>query len=131
MRAEEEEKRKTAEEATKKIEEEKKRKEEEERLRRQKESEVLRLEDDNNGKEKIEKVGEESRIDTKEEQDPADQGKIQSDADLVETDVPSSSATRENPVTVSAIDLIPFIPIEGEEVLDMNTISYDNVKKGL
>ena len=30
---------------------------------------------------------------------------------------------------VSRIELIPFIPTEGEEVPDMNTIYYDKVKK--
>ena len=30
---------------------------------------------------------------------------------------------------VSGIELIPFTPIEGEEVPDLNTIFYDRVKK--
>ena len=32
-------------------------------------------------------------------------------------------------MTVSGIELIPFIPIEGEEVWDLNTIFYDKIKK--
>ena len=129
MWAKEEEKKKTVEEATKKIEEEKKRKEEEEIQRRQKESEGLRLKDVNKEKEQAEKVVEELREETWEEQDPADQGHAQPDADPFEPIVPSSSTTRENPLTISGIELIPFIPTEGEEVLDWNTIYYDKVKK--
>ena len=71
---------------------------------------------------------EESRIKRKEEQDLADQGQTQSDADPFEPTVPCSSIERENPLIVSGIELIPFTPTEGEEVPDLNTIFYDKVK---
>ena len=69
------------------------------------------------------------REETQEEQDPTDQGQTQFDADPFEPTVPSSSTTRENPLTVSGIEWIPFIPTEGEEVPNLNTIYYDKVKK--
>ena len=72
---------------------------------------------------------EESREETQEEKDPADQGQTQSDVDPFEPVVPSSSTTRENPLTVSGIELIPFTPTEAEEVPDLNTIFYDKVEK--
>ena len=68
------------------------------------------------------------REETQEEQDPADQGQAQSNVDPFEPVVPSSSIARENPLTVYGIELIPFTPIEGEEVSDLNTIFFDKVK---
>ena len=73
----------------------------------------MRLEDANKEKKQADKVVEESIEETQEEQDPADQGQTQFDADPFEPTVPSSSTTRENPLTISGIELIPFIPIEG------------------
>ena len=32
-------------------------------------------------------------------------------------------------MSISGVELIPFIPTEGEEVLDFNTIFYDKEKK--
>ena len=41
--------------------------------------------------------------------------------------VPSGSMLGE--VSISEFDLIPFMPTEGEEVIDFNTIFYDKEKK--
>ena len=56
---------------------------------------------------------EESTEEIQEEQDPADQGQTQSNTDPFEPTVPSSSTSRENPLTVSRIEIIPFTPTEG------------------
>ena len=32
-------------------------------------------------------------------------------------------------MSIARVELIPFIPIEGDEVPDLNTIFYDKVKK--
>ena len=64
-----------------------------------------------------------------EEHDLADQGQTQSYGEPLEPIVPSSSIAGENPLSVSGIELIPFTPIEGEEVPNLNTIFYDKVKK--
>ena len=82
-------------------------------MRKQKESEGLKLEDANKGKEQVEKAVEELREETREEQDTADQGQTQSDPDPFEPVVPSSSTTRENPLTIARIEVIPFTPTEG------------------
>ena len=85
-------------------------------MRRQKESEGLRLEYANKEKGKTEKAAEGSRTKTQEEQDPIDQGQAQSDIDRLEPVVPSSSIVGEGSVSISGVELIPLIPIEGEEV---------------
>ena len=53
---------------------------------------------------------EESRGETQEEQDPADHGQTQSNTDPFEPTFPYSIIERENPLTVSGIELIPFTP---------------------
>ena len=69
------------------------------------------------------------RGETQEEQDPTDQGQVQSDIDPLEPIVPYSSAVGEGSVSTSGVELIPFMPIEGEEVPNFNTIFYDKEKK--
>ena len=64
-----------------------------------------------------------------EEQDHVDQGQMQFDANPFEPIVPSSSITRGNPLSIYGIELIPFIPTEGDEVHDLNTIFYNKAKK--
>ena len=89
----------------------------------------MRLEDANKEKEQAEKEVEGLREETREEQDPTNQEQAQYDTDPFKPVVPSSSTTRENPLILSGIELIPFIPTEGEEVPNLNTIYYDKVKK--
>ena len=69
------------------------------------------------------------REETWEEQDPTDEGQVQYDIDPLEPFVPYSSAVGEGSVSISGVELIPFIPTEGEEVPDFNTIFYDKEKK--
>ena len=89
----------------------------------------MRLEYANKEKGKIEKTAKGSRTETQEEQDPADQGQAQSDIDPLEPVVPSSSIVGEGSVSISGVELIPFIPTKGEEVPNFNTIFYDKEKK--
>ena len=64
-----------------------------------------------------------------EDQYYTEKGQTQSDDDPLEPAVPSSSIARGNPLSISGIELIPFIPTEGDEVPNLNTIFYDKVKK--
>ena len=64
-----------------------------------------------------------------EEQDYAEQGQTQSEADPLESVVPSSSIVGGNPLSVLGIELIRFTPTEGDKVHDLNTIFYDKAKK--
>ena len=54
---------------------------------------------------------------------------MQSDIDPLNPVVPSSSVVGEGSVSFSGVELIPFMPTEGEEVPDFNTIFYDKEKK--
>ena len=58
-----------------------------------------------------------------------EQGQAQSNIDPLEPVVPSSSTVGEGSVSTSGVELIPFIPTEGEEVPYFNTIFYDKEKK--
>ena len=69
------------------------------------------------------------RDETQEEQDPTDQGQVQYDIDPLEPIFPYSSGIGEGSMSISRVELIPFIPTEGEEVPDFNTIFYDKEKK--
>ena len=60
-------------------------------------------------------------------QDPIDQEQGQSNLYPLEPAAPSGSMLGE--VSISEFDLIPFMPTEGEEVPDFNTIFYDKEKK--
>ena len=80
-------------------------------------------------KQPTEKASEGLREETKEEQDPTDQGQVRFDIDPLKPVVPYSSVVREGSVSISGVELIPFIPTEGEEVPDFNTIFYDKEKK--
>ena len=62
-------------------------------------------------------------------QDPTDQGQAHSDIDPLEPIVPSSSTVGEGWVLTSGVELIPFMPTEGEEVPYFNTIFYGKEKK--
>ena len=57
-----------------------------------------------------------SRTEKLEGQDPMDQRHAQSDMDPLEPIIPSRSTVRVGSVSTSGIELIPFIPTEGEEV---------------
>ena len=70
-----------------------------------------------------------SRIETLEGQDPTDQEQAQYDINPLDPVVPSSSIVGEGLGSISGAESIPFMPIEGEEVLDFNTIFYDKEKK--
>ena len=70
-----------------------------------------------------------SRTETLEGQDPMDQEQAQSDSNPLDPVVPSSSTVGEGLVSTFGIDLIPFMPTEGEEVPYFNTIFYDKEKK--
>ena len=67
------------------------------------------------------------QADVQEGQDPTDQEQGQSDLDPLEPAIPSSCMLRE--VSISEFDLIPFIPTDGEEIPDFNTIFHDKEKK--
>ena len=82
-------------------------------------------------KQPAEKTGEGLGIETLEEQDHIDQGQVQYYIDPLEPVVPSRSAVGEGSVSISRVELIPFIPTEGEEVPDFNTIFYDKEKREL
>ena len=69
------------------------------------------------------------REETQEEQDPTDKGQVQSDIDPLEPIVPYCSAIGEGLVSISGVELLPFIPTEGEEVPYFNTIFYNREKK--
>ena len=69
------------------------------------------------------------REETQEEQDPTDQGQVQSDINPLDPGVPYSSIVGEGSVSISRVELIPFIPTKGEEVPYFNTIFYDKEKK--
>ena len=86
----------------------KKRKEEDEIRKKQAESEGFRLEDVQKEKQPAEKTGEGLGTETLEEQDPIDQGQVQSDIDPLEPDVPSIIAVGEGLVSISRVELIPF-----------------------
>ena len=58
-----------------------------------------------------------------------DQEQAQSDSNPLEPIVPSSSTLGEGSVSILGIDLIPFMPTEGEEVRDFKTIFYDKERK--
>ena len=70
-----------------------------------------------------------SRIETQEERDITDRGQAQSDIDPLDPIVPSTSIVGEGSVSIYGVELIPFIPTEGEEVPNFNTIFYDKEKK--
>ena len=89
----------------------------------------MRLADANKEKGKAYETTEGSRIETQEEQDLTDRGHDQSDIDPLEPVVPSSSTVGEGLVSISRVELIPFIPTKGEEVPNFNTIFYDKEKK--
>ena len=95
------------------------------KYKKQTEIEGLLLGDVQKKKPPTEKVGEGLREVTQEEKDPIDQGQVQYDIDPLEPVVPSSSAIGEGSVSIFGVELIPFMPTEGEEVPDFNTISYD------
>ena len=58
-----------------------------------------------------------------------DQEQAQSESNPLEHVVPSSSTVGEGLGSITGVDLIPFMPTEGEEVLNFNTIIYDKEKK--
>ena len=60
-------------------------------------------------------------------QDQIDQEQRQSDPDPSEPDASSGSMLGKD--SFSKINLIPFMPTEGEEVPDFSTIFYDKEKK--
>ena len=60
-------------------------------------------------------------------QDQIDQEQGQSDPNPSEPAASSGSILRKD--SFSEINLIPFMPTEGEEVLDFSTIFYDKEKK--
>ena len=72
-----------------------------------------------------------SRIETLEGKDPTDQEQAQFDSKPLEPVVPSRNTVGEGSVSTSRIDLIPFMPTEGQEVPYFNTIFYDKEKKKL
>ena len=59
-------------------------------------------------------MAEGSRTETLEGQDPMEQGQAQSDIDLLEPVVPSSSIVGEGSVSTFGVELIPFMPNEWE-----------------
>ena len=61
-----------------------------------------------------------NQVDTQEVQDQIDQEQGQSDPDPLEPTASSSSMLGRSPI--SEINLIPFMPTEGEEVPDFSTI---------
>ena len=121
MKNEEEERKQAAEEAARKEDEVRKRNEEAEIKKRQEESEGLRLTKSQKDQQTAEQV------DTQGGQDHTDQGHGQSNPDLPEP-VASSGSTL-GQASFSRINLIPFMPIEGEEILDFSAIFYDKDKK--
>ena len=58
-----------------------------------------------------------------------DQEQDQTDSNPLEPVVPSSSTVAEGSGSFFGLDLIPFMPTEGEEVPDFNAIFYDKEKK--
>ena len=69
------------------------------------------------------------RTEALEGQDPTDQELDQSDINPLEPVVPCSSTVGEVPLSIYGVDLIPFMPTEGEEMPYFNTIFYDKEKK--
>ena len=67
------------------------------------------------------------QVDTQGVQDQIYQDQGQSDPDPLEPTVSSGSILGK--ASISEINLIPFMPTEGEEVHDFNTIFYDKEKK--
>ena len=114
LRTKEEEKKWAAEEAVRKEEEERKKKEEAEIKKKQEESEGLRLTWSQNDQWTTEKV------DTQGVQDQVDQEQGQYDPDPQEPVASSGSILGQN--SFSKINLIPFMPTEGEEVPNFSTI---------
>ena len=102
-------------------EEERKRKEEAEIKNKQEESESFRLTEAQKEKQTTE------QIDAQGVQDQIDQEQGQSDPDPLEPTVSSGSILGK--ASIFEINLIPFMPTEGEEVPDFNTIFYDKEKK--
>ena len=80
----------------------------------------------------VEKSAEELWQRAQKEQDYANQEQTHSYVDLVQHSVPSSSKAGGNLVSVSGIELIPFMPMEEDEVPDLNTkFSMTKQKRGL
>ena len=67
------------------------------------------------------------QVDTQGVQDQIDQEQGQSDPDPLEPAASSSSILGKS--SFSKINLVPFMPAEGEEVPNFNTIFYDKEKK--
>ena len=121
MKNEEQENKRDAKEAVRKEEEERKRKEEAKIKKKQEESEGLRL----TGSQKDQQTTE--QVDTQGVQDQIDQEQGQSDPNPSKPTAYSGSILGK--ASFSEINLIPFMPIEGEEVPDFSTIFYDKENK--
>ena len=89
--------------------------------KKQEKSEGFRLTESQKERQPIEQV------DVQEFQDPTNQEQGQTELDPLEIVVSFGSILGE--VSISDFDLIPFMPTEGEEVPDFNTIFYDKEKK--
>ena len=121
LKNEEEEKKPDVEEAIRKEEDEINKTKEAEIKKKQEESEGLRL----TGSQKDHQTTE--QVDTQGVQDQIGQEQGQCDPDPLEPAVYSGSILGK--ALISEINLIPFMPTEGEEVLDFSTIFYDKENK--
>ena len=91
--------------------------------------ERLILEATDRERDQAEKAAEELRKKEQEEQDCVNIEQTQSHDDMLESSIPSSITTIEDPALTLEFGLIPFIPSQEQEVADLNTIFYDKNKK--